>query len=158
MNRSPEFPSSPEGPTAASEIERHDLLAELARSRHESASLSASAEIARSPELHTLLSHLIEGGAELAPAARAHLRRMIAISYSFNAYLAELHSAEIDQELHQLAAASVQAELAELDTLAGADLTHEWDQAYQDLRQFYGDPVTDAINGVTDTMGYPEGE
>jgi hypothetical protein len=112
-------------------------------------------EVAVHPELRAMLARLNEDP-DLSPSERANLRERIALDYRFSAYLQEAEQAGTDEKLHSLVAANIQAELDELDALAGSEVTTEWDAAYQDLRQFYGDPMIDAINDAIDTMQDPE--
>jgi hypothetical protein len=128
-----------EGETALSQIERSQMLAELARTQQEMAHEHAAAEVAKNPELLAMLGKLIEGGPELSPEATAHLRRMIALSYNFYAYAQQAADAAIDEELHGMVVESLQGELDELDRMAESEtLPDLWDIAYEDLLRLEG--------------------
>lgn len=138
--RSPEFGGfGYEGETALSEIERSQMLAELARAQQEAAHKYAAAEVAENPELLAMLGKLVEGGPELSAGVRAHLRRMIALSYNFYAYAKQAADAAIDEELHGIVIGALQGELDELHALAeGERLPDLWDVAYEDLIRLEG--------------------
>lgn len=128
-----------EGETALSEIERSQMLAELARSRQEVAHEHAAAEVAGNPELLAMLGKLVEGGPELSPEATAHLRRMIALSYNFYAYAKQAADAAVDEELHGIVIGALQGELDELYAMTeGERLPDLWDVAYEDLMRLEG--------------------
>lgn len=137
---SPEFGGfGYEGETALSEIERSQMLAELARTRQEIAHGHAAAEVAGNPELHAMLGKLIEGGPELSPGTRAHLRRMIALSYNFYTYARQSADAAIDEEFYGVVIGALQGELDELNAMAEDErLPDLWDVAYEDLLRLEG--------------------
>lgn len=64
------FSPSPESFTALDEIQRAEMLADVARMRVELSSQSARQEVARNPELAAMLGKLVECGAELSPATK----------------------------------------------------------------------------------------
>jgi len=138
--RSPEFGVfGYEGETALSEMERSQMLAELARTQQEVAHEHAAAEVAENPELLAMLGKLVEGGPELSPGARAHLRRMIALSYNLYAYAQQAVDAAVDEELHGIVIGTLQGELDELHAMAeGERLPDLWDMAYKDLLRLEG--------------------
>jgi hypothetical protein len=118
--------------TALSEIERHETLAELARDRQMIMDGLAAGEVGKHPGLMAILSKLIEGGPELSSDHRGHLRRMAAIYYdTYSDYARASQNAEMDADLHEMAATSIQAELVELEV--GEGWPDMWDVAYEDL-------------------------
>ena len=137
---SPEIGSnSPEGDTALAEIDRHELLAELARAREENAGDQATLEVVHNPELAAMLAILIESGVELPAQTQAHLRRMITLSYCFYTSNQAAEGAATDAEFHALIAHNVQSELEEFYALYGTDQPADlWDIAYEDLIHFEG--------------------
>lgn len=137
--KSPEFGGSFDGETALSQMERSQMLAELARARQEAAQAGASAEVAARPELLAMLGKLIESGPEWSPQVTAHLRRMIALHYNFYGYVQQAADAAVDEELHGIVLNTVQGELDELNRLAeGETLPDMWDIAYEDLMRLDG--------------------
>lgn len=62
-----------------SEMERLDLVRQLAGHIEASAQELGAKHINRDPIVHTMLSKVIEGGPDLDPTHAAHIRKMIAL-------------------------------------------------------------------------------
>lgn len=130
---------SPDGETALSVLERSELNREVARRREEAAHSRAAKEIAANPELTAMLATLIEGAGELSEQTKAHLRKMIAISYHLYGYTTEAVDAAREQQFYTLVIDTVQDELDELgELLDDGALPDLWDIAYEDLVRLEG--------------------
>lgn len=138
FNSGPNFPSFSFEESGVSGLERLDFMRSVAAEIEATAHEFAAREINRDPVLHTLLSTIIEGGAELDPQYLSHLRKIATLR------LAALQDVAIqvaqDQEFFTLMSVTLRSEINELDTLAEAnELPDMWDIAYRDLLQLEDD-------------------
>jgi hypothetical protein len=139
------FNSGPEGPSfgfeeesGISEMERLDLMQELAGQIEASSHKISAERINQDPILHAMLGKVVEGGPELDPIHVAHLRKMIALRMCGLSDMAA--RAARDQEFYGLALQTVQDEIEELRAIPGADdLPDMWDVALQDLLGLEGE-------------------
>lgn len=130
---SPEFGSGhSEGLTALEEQERLELSRELAQCIEVAANMATAEAINGDPMLHAMLSKLIEGGPELYPPTRAHLRKMIALH--LHPFDKVRQQAAIDVSFFDATSQQVQQEVEELKSMEGLEnLPDLWDIALQDL-------------------------
>jgi hypothetical protein len=86
-----------------------------------------------------MMTKLIEGGPELDPDTKAHLRRMIALW--IGAHTDAMIQDQSEVEFYRMAAMEVQRELDELKGLESQldDLPDLWDMALEDLIRFEGE-------------------
>lgn len=138
------FGGGPEGPSFGfeesdvSEMERLDLMRQLAGQVEASAHELGAKQINRDPILHAMLSKVIESGPILDPTHVAHIRKMIALRMCGLPEIAA--QAARDQDFYGLAILTVQDEIEELRTIPGSDdLPDMWDIALQDLLDLEGD-------------------
>ena len=138
------FGGGPEGPSfgfeesGISEMERLDLMQQLAGQVEASAHELGAKQINRDPILHAMLDKVIESGPNLDPTHLAHIRKMIALRMCG---LPDISAqAAKDQEFYGLAIQTVHDEIEELRTMLGAeDLPDMWDIALQDLLGLEGE-------------------
>lgn len=138
------FGGGPEGPSfgfeepGISEMERLDLMQQLAGQVEASAHELGAKQINRDPILHAMLGKVIESGPNLDPTHVAHIRKMIALRMCGLPDIAV--QAARDQEFYVLAIQTVNDEIEELRAIPGAeDLPDMWDIALQDLLGLEGE-------------------
>ena len=138
FGRGPEGPSFSFEESRLSEMERLDLMRQLARQVEASAMKLGAEQINRDPILHTMLTKVIEGGPDLDPTHIAHMRKMIALRMCG---LPDVSAqAASDQAFYGLAIQTVQYEIEELKSIPGAEnLPDMWDIALQDLLGLEGE-------------------